>query len=250
VSSAGTATTSGATGAATGAATSSVEPLGSGGVSSVGRVGSNLSGQAAPPSFSAESQVSQAAGQEGSTVLRGGGSGIVEREVGGFGGASAEQEATAASRASTGDARNIGHAVGSATVSADVGASSNLGRAEQLEFSQRDQVTARTQAAEDAHAQARRVVDNPAAVGTERAEMAASQKVDEAMPIDTGNVQSQASTVTGAVENPRAAAQAQVEGAVSAQEREAEVKVGIRGTAGGSREEIAGTPPTGDNTKK
>ena len=59
------------------------------------------------------------------------------------------------------------------------------------------------------------------------------------MPVSPGDVRSKADTVTGAVENPRAAAQAEVEGAVSAQQREAEVKVGISGASS-----------TGDNTKK
>ena len=243
----------GTAGAATGAATGSVGSAGgatfdTGGASSVGRVSSNLAGQAAPPPVSVEGQVSQTAGQEGSAVLHGGGSGIVEREVGG--GVSVEQEATAAGRAGTRDASNLQHAAGSAAVSADVGASSGFGRAENLELGQRDQMVARTEAAEDAHAQARRIADDPAAVGTERAEMAASQKASEAMPVDPHDVQAQAGVVTSTVENPRAAAQAKAEGAVSAQEREAEVKVGLRGPDGRSREEIVGSPPTGEDDKK
>jgi hypothetical protein len=241
------------TAGATGAATAGVDPIGSttSGASAAGQLDPSfdLPDQPAPPSVSAESEVSQAAGQEGSAVLRGGGAGVVEREMGGAAGAGLEQEGVAAGRGARGDVRGTQFAAGEASFSATTAPTSGLGRAENLEFHQRDQVVARSQAAEDAHSEARRVVDDPAAVGTEQAEMKASQKAGEAMPVDPRRAEAQAATVTGAVENPRGAAQAKAEGTVSIHEREAEAKIGIRGSDGRSREEIVGSPPTGDDEK-
>jgi hypothetical protein len=93
-------------------------------------------------------------------------------------------------------------------------------------------------------------VDNPTAVGTERAELEASHQLDKSMPVDPQSLESKAGTVTGAVEDPGAMAQTHAEGAVSAQQGEAEVKIGIRGSAGQSHEGVTGSPPTGSGEKK
>ena len=127
---------------------------------------------------------------------------------------------------------------------------SGIARAEHLEFSQRDQFVARSQAAEDAHAEARRIAADPTAAGTERVEMAASERAAGALPVDPHSAEARVATVTGAVEDPGGTAQAAAESAASAQEREAEVKIGIRGPDGRSREEIVGAPPTDDGEKK
>jgi hypothetical protein len=236
VSSAGGTVTAGATGAAGAATAPTAGSAASGGIgdaSSIGRIGSSVPGQPSmTPSVTAEGEVSRTVGQEGSSVLRGGGAGVVEGQVGGGASASAEQEAVAATRAGQKDVGNAKFAAGAAASSPDVVVSSNLGRAEHAEFSQRDQVSARAQAAEDAQSQARRAANDPAGVGTERAEMAASAKVGEAMPAEANRVQAQADVAAGAVENPRGAAQAQAEGAVATQQREAEVKVGVSGSVG------------------
>jgi hypothetical protein len=254
----GSSSVSGSTARATGAATSAVDPLGDSTISGSdagtaravagGRV--SVPGQPAMPSVSAEGEVSQAVGQEGSTVLRGGGAGVIEREAGGVSGGGAEQEATAATRGGQSGASNLRYAADVAAGSPSVGVSAGINRGENLQFSQRDQVMARSRQAEDAQDQARRIVDDPTAVGTERAELAASAKIDESMPSDVGRVQSQAGAATAAVNDPTATARTHAEGAVSTQEREAEVKIGIRGSAGASREEIVGKPPTGDDEKK
>jgi hypothetical protein len=69
------------------------------------------------------------------------------------------------------------------------------------------------------------------------------------MPAGAGRAEANVNLATGAVNNPRAAAQGQADAAVSAQERDAEAKLGIRGSAGASREEVTGRPPT-DGEKK
>jgi hypothetical protein len=254
----GSGTISGSTARATGAATSAADPFsgsdvggadaGTAGAVTAGR--GSVPGQPSMPSVSVEGEVSQAAGQEGSTVLRGGGSGVVEGEVGGFGSAGSAPEATAATRGGQADVSNLRFAADVATGSPSAAVSSGIGRSESLEFSQRDQVMAKSREAEDAHDQARRLVDDPEAVGTERAELAGSAKVDEAMPADVGRVQSQAGTATAAVNDPAGTARSHAEGAVSTQEGEAEVKIGIHGSAGASREEVVGKPPTGNGEKK
>ena len=205
--------------------------------------GPDLRGQA--PSVSVESEVSQAAGQDGSAVLRGGGAGVIERETGGVSESSVKTEATAAARHENLEARNAAGVAGDATSFRDP--ASEVARAENLEFHQRDQAVARARAAEDANDQARRIADNPTAVGAERAQGIASQKIGDATP--AARVEANVNLATGAVENPRGAAQGQADAAVSAQERDAEAKLGIRGSAGPSREEVTGRPPTDDDKK-
>jgi hypothetical protein len=250
-------TSSGAAGAP-GAAAGGVSPAssatftgGTGAASAAGGLDSSLDlpDQPAPPQVSAETQVSQAAGEQGNTVPHGGGTGIVEGEVGNAG-SGLEQEAVASARGGQSDVRGAKLSAGEAQFSAATAPTSGLERAENLEFSQRDQVMARSQSAENAQSEARRAVDDPTAVGTERAEQAASQRAAESMPVDARDAEAKANVVTGAVADPQGAARAQAQGAAAAQEREAEVKLGIRGPEGQSREEIVGSPATGDDEKK
>jgi hypothetical protein len=243
-----------ATAGATGTATAGVDPVG-GATAATGDVGRldadlDLPDQPAPPSVSAEGEVSEAIGRDGSSVLRGGGAGVVEREVGGAGSSELEQEAVAASRGGQGGVTNAKYAAGEASFSAVSAPGRKLDQAGSLEIHERRHVVGQAQEVEDAHSEARRIVDDPTAVGTERAEMEASQEVGESMPVDPNRAEAKANVVAGAVDDPRGAAQGHAEGVVSAHEREAEVKVGIRGSAGQSREEIVGSPPTSDDEKK
>ena len=244
-------TTAGATGTATGG----VDPVSSGtfsgggtGASGVGGVG--VPSQPAVPTFSAETEVSQAAGQQGSAVLRGGGAGGVEGQLGGEGTAGAAEGTVAQARAGQSTVSDARFAAGAAAASPASAGVSGFARAENLEFHQRDQVMARSQEVDDMHAQAVQTIDDPTAVGTERAEMEGSQHLAAASPIDPHRVQDQAGVAAGAVADPQGTARAQAEGAVSTQQREAEVKAGIRGSAGPSREEITGTPTGLDDKKK
>jgi hypothetical protein len=241
----------GATGAATGAATVGDAQFTATGTVDPSAVRSATSGPdvaSGVPAVSAESEVSQAAGQQGSTVLRGGGSGIVEGQVIGGTESGARIEAADAARQGNVDARGAAGVAGSATSFRDP--QSEAARAANVEFHQRDQAVAQARAAEDAHDEARRTIDDPTAAGTERAEIAASDKMAGSMPAGAARAEANVNLATGAVQDPRSAAQNQAQAQVSAQEREAEAKLGIRGSAGPSREEAIGSASIDDEKKK
>jgi hypothetical protein len=250
-SSVGTASTSGAVGGTAGVGTvGDAQFMASGTGSEAATVRRATSGpdvQGQVPSVSVESEVSSAAGQQGSTVLRGGGAGIVEQQAGGAVGANLEVEATAAAREGNTDARGAAGVAGQVTSFRDP--SSEVARAENLELHQRDEAMAKARSAEDVHDEARRTVEDPTAVGTERAQSMASQKISESTPSGVGRAEANVNLATDAVANPRAAAQNQADAVVSAQERDAEAKLGISGSATVSTEGVAGTPPTGGEKK-
>lgn len=247
--------TGGATGgAATGGVTSGAAIGGAASsATATGRIDSSVATPDQPRPPSVETEVSRAAGRDANVTLRGGGAGVVEREVGPTGDAELEQEVVAKSREGQRGVSDMKYGAGEAQFSATAGPTSGLGRAENFEIRERDQVVARSQEAEDAQAAARRVANDPGAVGTERAEMAASQRAAETLPVDPRRAEAQANVVTGAVDDPRGAAQAQAESAAEAQAREvqgeAQVEVGVRGPGGQSHEEIVGKPPTGGEKK-
>ncbi len=237
-----------------GAAAGGVTPVGTatfsgdaGAARAAGELDADLDLPDQPPP-SVETKVAQATGPEGATVLGGGGAGVVEGELGGAG-SGLEQGGVAEVRAAQGDVRGAKFAAGEAGFSATTAPTSGLARAENLEAGQRDRIMAETQAADDAHTEARRVADDPTGAGMEQAELAASEKAAAAVPI-AGGTRAKAEVVTGAVADPEAAARARAEGLAAEQEHEAEVKIGIRGPEGPSHEEIAGSPPTGDDEKK
>jgi hypothetical protein len=146
--------------------------------------------------------------------------------------------------------RDARFAAGDARLSATDAPVSGLERAESLGAAERGRVVTGAQSAEDVHAEASRIADDPSAVGTERARREASQKAGDSLPFDRDRMEGQANLATGAVANPGSAAEAQVEASVSAQERKAEAELGIRGPEGKSREEITGSPPSDDGEKK
>lgn len=198
--------------------------------------------------MSAEAQVSQAAGQDGTAALRGGGAGVVEREAGAVSGADIKMQATGAARHEEIGARHSSELVSDSAVSTSGyrDPASEVARAEQLEFNQRDQAIGKVRGVEDRHDEARRITNDPRAVGSEKAEYEASLKMSEASPVDVDAAEAKANVATGAVQNPRGVAQGQVDASISAQEREAEVKLGVSGSAEASR----GTPPTGNDDGK
>jgi hypothetical protein len=206
---------------------------------SVRRATSGADVQGQVPSVSVESEVSQTAGQQGSTVLRGGGAGIVEQQAGGASTSNLEVEATAAARQGSSDARGAAGVTGQVTSFRDP--SSEMARAENLELHQRDEAVAKARSAEDAHDQARRTVEDPAAVGSARAHSMASQKISESTPAGVGRAEANMNLATDAVADPQAAARNQAEAAASAQARDAEAKLGVSGSATVSTEGVSGT---------
>jgi hypothetical protein len=164
--------------------------------------------------------------------------------------ADVEQQGVAASRQAHRGVSDAKYGAGDASFTATAGVTGAAGRMEGAEFRQRDAVAARSQELDDAQAQARRTVDDPSSVATERAELEASQRADQSLPVRPSSVQAQAGAAAGVVADPQAAAQARAEDAVSTQQAEVEVKVGVSGSAGASREEIVGSPTTRDDEKK
>lgn len=255
MSSVGTGAISGSAGMGAVGAPTSADPVSSGavgggvtGASAVGGLGA--AGQPAAPSVSADAEVSDAVGQQGSTVLRGGAQGVVENQVPGGGSVGAGQDTVAQVRAGQSTVSDAHYAVGEAVGSPTSAAESGFDRGGSLEFSQRDQAVAQARSVEDAHDEAHRIVDDPQAAGTERAELEGASAVGGALPVDPGRAQAQANLATGAVADPQGTARSQAEEALAAQERGAEVKVGVSGTAGtAGATGTAGTPPDGSEKK-
>lgn len=201
------------------------------------------------PMMSAEGQVGGAVGSEGNQVLRGGGTGLVERDLGGSDVTLAEQDLVAQRREAERGTSDARYAAGEAQFAATATPSSAAGRFESAEFHQRDGIAADAQAADDARAQVRRTVDDPTSVASERAGAEASSRAQSAMPADVRSAQSQATSAANVVEDPAAAARERAESAAAEQEQRAEVNVGIRGPDGETREGSVSTSTTGGEKK-
>jgi hypothetical protein len=102
-----------------------------------------------------------------------------------------------------------------------------VGRAQQLEFNERDQAMGRVSHAEDQAGAARGVAADPSGAAQSKATDAASDAAREASPVDAGQARADVNVATGAVNDPSGTARARADVEVEGQKREATAKVGV-----------------------
>ncbi|MEJ7600572.1 MAG: hypothetical protein WKG01_21880 [Kofleriaceae bacterium] len=186
----------------------------------VGEVQGNVSGSAV------EGHATGAMGAQGSSVMRGGTGGVdldgpdPQRE-----GAKLTSESKLDAVSST-DISADG-AVSASGVSDPVG---EVGRAQQLEFNQRDQAMGRVNEASDRADDARGVAADPSGAAQGKATDAAFDAGSEHAPVDVGQARADVSVATGAVSDPAAAAEGRVDVEVENRKRDATVKAGVSTT--------------------
>jgi hypothetical protein len=169
-----------------------------------------------------------AMGSEGSTVMRGGAVGVGERQMG-VSDMSPERDAAKVTSEAKIDAVRSSDASAEGAVSASgyKDPVSEVGRAQQLEFNQRDQAMGRVSHAEDQGAAARGVAADPGGAAQTKASDAASDAARDASPVDAGQVQADVNVATGAVNDPSGTARARANVEVEGQKREATATVGV-----------------------
>ncbi|HEY5933065.1 MAG TPA: hypothetical protein VIU61_00435 [Kofleriaceae bacterium] len=175
-----------------------------------------------------ESKSMGSMGSEGSSVMRGGGAGVGERHMG-VDDHDPQREAAKVQQESRIDA------VRSTDASVDAGVSasgykdpvSEVGRAEKLEFNQRDEAAGRVSHAEDQAAAARGVAADPSGAAQRKATDAAYDAGQERAPVDPSQVRADVGVATGAVNDPSGTARARADVEVEGQKREATATVGV-----------------------
>lgn len=188
-----------------------------------GRAQSKFSGDEAEAGFS------RAVGPEGSSVAAGGAVGIGERHMGHLDEFDARDEGERAAHLGDIDAQgSVGGAAESIAGAHDP--NSDLGRADQLAFNERDKAAARVDAVDNARDDARNAVADPRASITAHADAAVTAEATRRAPIDVSAAEANANLATEAAGNPELAAKNRAEAALDAKEYEAKGEIGIEGT--------------------
>jgi hypothetical protein len=178
----------------------------------------------------AQGEVNRELGADGQSVIHDGGTGMAEREV---------RYAAGDTNAARTAARAEEMANKDATESIKEGAidqsgykdpESQMGKAQFAVHEKTDPVYSKVSEAETAKSRAEYVVAHPQAEAKAQASNAADDAIRENAPFDANKVQGQANKAAGAVANPEAAAQHEIDLEIEAKEREAAMKVGVSGT--------------------
>ena len=107
---------------------------------------------------------------------------------------------------------------------------SEIGRAEQLQFNQRDQAMGRVNEASDQADAARTVAADPSGAAQSKATDATFETASEHARLDPSQVRADVNVASSTVSNPAAAAEGRVDVEVENQKREATVKAGVSTT--------------------
>lgn len=174
---------------------------------------------------SAEAAVSSELGAQGTSVLDGGTGGL-EHELGG---ASARASVEHAAHVEELGARGAVQGAHEQMIegSGYVDPESEIGRAEQLGFHQRDQLHASASTVHEAEV----AIGDPEAALTARAEGAAMGEAMRASPVDAADVSATANVATATIRNPEVAAENRIDLEIDAQRRDAAATLGFEGSA-------------------
>ncbi len=193
----------------------------------------------------ARGEVNRELGADGQSVINDGGTGMAEREVRyAAGDTNAARTAARAEEMANKDATESVRQ-GAIDQSGYTDPESQMGKAQYAVHEKTDPVHAKVSEAETAKSRAEYAVAHPQDEAKAQASNAADDAIRENAPFDADKVQGQANKAAGAVANPEAAAQHEIDLEIEAKEREAAVKVGVHGTATGS----GNRPEPGDKDK-
>lgn len=179
----------------------------------------------------AQGEVNRELGADGQAVINDGGAGMAEREVRYEVGDTnaARKVASAEEMASKDAAESVKE--GAIDQSGYQDPESQMGKARFAVHEKTDPVHSKVSEAETAKSRAEYAVAHPQAEAKAQASNAADDAISENAPFDANKAQGQANKAVGAVANPEAAAQHEVDLEIEAKEREAALKIGVHGTA-------------------
>jgi hypothetical protein len=179
--------------------------------------------QFASGEMSVEAGVRRAGGTEGAAVM-GGGVGVAANEVPGQADIDAgERKLDHVGRVQKLEARDAGNLAveGAMSDSGYKDPTTELGRAEKLEFNERDRFVGRADVGGDAAADLQRAAANPGGEAQIKAEYEMNQEIREHSPIDPTS----ASAAASAANDPRAAAESELDAKISEKRGDATVCV-------------------------
>ncbi len=218
------------------------------GTPSVGDAPGDVTRQASDAQFQAgptsgEAGIVREVGPDGKAIAKGGAVGVTERNLPG------ESDVDAGGRQVKGaqlDQQFEARAATSASVDGAVETTgykdpvSEVGRAEQLEFNQRDSAVARADVATEPVDEARRTAANPSG--------AASAQVGTRTGVDANATRSDADEVASTVRNPEGAAESRAQARIDDEKRDAaaSAKVDVNVSSSGSASTSSTTTKPGD----